>query len=275
LNFPKFWALGRSGDFEAWRWSDTSADDAQTLARDAAARVEAAFKASGGRRLERYLYGDRPLREPVLNMMVDATGTLIAAITRNSYGCDVLNAARAMFVDVDLPEPRGGGLLGSLFGKKKPESDSTLDAAIGKASAWAQSHDGWNWRIYRTKGGLRLLATHAEFDPKEAACSAAFDAVGADPLYRKLCDNQQSFRARLTPKPWRCGVRTPPARWPFQDANAEQAFEKWNGRYATASVSRATCKLLSPGNGAVHPSLQPIVELHDKLTRATSDLPLA
>jgi len=27
-----------------------------------------------------------------------------AAITRNSYGCLVLNTARVMFVDVDLPE---------------------------------------------------------------------------------------------------------------------------------------------------------------------------
>jgi len=275
MNFPKFWALGKSGDFLAWRWSDTSLEDAAASARQAATRVEAAFKASAGRRLERYLYGDRPLREPVLNSIVDDSGAMIAAITRNSYGCDVLNAARAMFVDVDLPEPRGGGLLGSLFGKKKPDSDPTLDVALGKADTWAQSHDGWNWRIYRTKGGLRLLATHALFDPTEAACGAAFDALGADPLYRKLCENQQSFRARLSPKPWRCGVPTPPARWPFQDARAEQAFEKWNGRYATASATRATCKLLSAGSGPVHASVQPIIDLHDKLTRASSDLPLA
>jgi len=121
----------------------------------------------------------------------------------------------------------------------------------------------------------RRSATHTQFDPNDAECNAAFDAVGADPLYRKLCEHQQSFRARLTPKPWRCGVRTPPARWPFQDAKAEQAFEKWSGRYATVSATRATCRLLSAGNGAMHPSLQPIVELHDTLTRATSDLPLA
>src|SRR5262249_46649224 len=156
--------------------SDTSADDAQTLARDAAARVEAAFKASGGRRLERYLYGDRPLREPVLTTMLDDSGVMVAAITRNSYGCDVLNAARAMFVDVDLAESRGGGLFESLFGKKKPVADPALDAAIAKAAAWAQSNGGWNWRIYRTKGGLRLLATHALFDPTETACGPTFDA---------------------------------------------------------------------------------------------------
>jgi hypothetical protein len=275
MNFPKFWALGTSGSFQAWRWSDASQDEAAGLARDAAVRIEAAFRASGGQ-LERYGYADRPLREPVISTINDAAGNVLAAVSRNSYGCDVLNAAQAMFVDVDLPEESkaAGGLLGSLFGRK-PQPNSAVDAAIAKASAWAQQQPGWNWRIYRTYGGLRLLATHALFEPSEAECGPAFEAVGADPLYRKLCQTQRSFRARLTPKPWRVRISAPPARWPFQNAAAQQAFDAWNGRYGAASADKATCRLLSDGGGSVIDSLQPIIELHDKVTRATSGLPLA
>ncbi len=55
-------------------------------------------------------YLDRPMREPVLREVKKDNGELAAVVTRNSYGCLVLNTARVMFVDVDLPElkPEGG-----------------------------------------------------------------------------------------------------------------------------------------------------------------------
>jgi hypothetical protein len=212
------------------------------------------------------------MREPVLREMHNAAGEVTSVVTRNSYGCQVLNSIVALFVDVDFPDqkPKGVGLFGSLFGRRAAEAQDPAKAAITKASAWAKSHPGWNWRIYRTKAGLRLLATHALFDPSDPVCERVFSAVDADPLYRKLCQTQKCFRARLTPKPWRCKLPHVPARWPFEDAAQEHAFGNWDAKYQTTCRTKATCQLLDQGSGEVHAELREIVALHDEMTRAMS-----
>ncbi|HEV1288085.1 MAG TPA: hypothetical protein VNU44_22355 [Bryobacteraceae bacterium] len=270
MRFPRFWAQGKAGVFAVWRWSDTSVQEAKEAAQAAAERLSALFKANNLPN-EKYGYGNRPMREPVVKEIRNSAGELAAAVTRNSYGCHVLNTSSALFVDVDLPEPKKsvGGLFGSLFGKPA-EPEDPAKTAMAKAAAWAQAHPGWNWRIYRTRGGLRLLATHALFDPADPVCERVFAAMNADPLYRKLCQTQECFRARLTPKPWRCKIGHPPARWPFEGAGEEQAFANWDAKYQAACRAKATCQLLDRGSAQVHPELKEIVTLHDEMTRAGS-----
>jgi hypothetical protein len=265
MNFPRFWARGQSGDFSVWRWSDASAEEARAAAQAAAERLAAKFEADEMPE-DRYGYGNRPLREPVLREMRNAAGELANAITRNSYGCQVLNSAVGLFVDVDFPPDKKQGLFSSLFGKKAGPEDQT-NAVIAKAGAWAHGHSGWNWRIYRTKAGVRLLATHALFDPADPVCEQVFVAMGADPLYRRLCQTQKCFRARLTPKAWRCGMGHPPVRWPFQEGE-ERLFATWDAKYQAACRSKATCQLLDKGSGVVHEELREMVQLHDEVTRA-------
>jgi hypothetical protein len=114
------------------------------------------------------------------------------------------------------------------------------------------------------------------FDPADALSEKAFDALDSDPLYRQLCKSQKCYRARLTPKPWRCGIPQRPERWPWPDAKIESRFQQWQSRYAKASDAYATCALITViGNREVHPDIQPIVNLHDEATRAGSKLPLA
>ena len=48
-------------------------------------------------------YPNRPFREQIIRELKDAAGQTSAVITRNAYGCLVLNTARMMFVDIDLP----------------------------------------------------------------------------------------------------------------------------------------------------------------------------
>lgn len=84
-----------------------------------------------------------------------------------------------------------------------------------------------------------------------------------------------SFRARLTPKPWRIGKAAPPGDSPREDERLRQAFEKWLQEYDRAAGSKATCQFVETiGSGTIHPEVAHIV-LHDERTRATSALPLA
>ena len=284
MHFPKFWAKATQSTREAsgqnvlascWRWSDLSFADAQASARQAVQQLAERF-AREGRPMSRYGYGDRPLRELVVREIRDAKGDLAAAISRNGYGCLVLNSARVMFVDVDVPELEGSGigLLRKLMGKPSPEV--LVQQAVERAEEWVRRNTNWGWRIYRTRAGLRLLATHGVFEPESAATQTAFEAMRADPLYRKLCQTQKCFRARLTPKPWRCGLTQAPGGWPFVDATAEGRFNSWVTRYQAAAQEKATCELISSvGNSMLHPEVQTLVQLHDELARVGSRLPLA
>jgi hypothetical protein len=106
--------------------------------------------------------------------------------------------------------------------------------------------------------------------------AVVFDAVCADPLYRVLCKAQKSFRARLTPKAWRCGFSAPPVRWPFADAAAESRFAEWERAYETACRGWATFHYVRGiGSGRVSDTVRPLVELHDRMSLAESGLPLA
>jgi len=276
MNFPPFWARGCSGDFFCWRWSFNSVAEAQSLADQAAQQLAERFAHGDFPPKHGGYYPNRPFREPVLQEIKNDAGETAAVVTRNSYGCLVLNTARVMFVDVDLPEPKPAGLFKKLFGGTAAAPVVTQDGAIAKVENWTRNNPDWGWRIYRTRAGLRLLATHALFDPEAAASDGVFDALGADPLYRQLCKAQKCYRARLTPKPWRCGVRHKPERWPFPDARAEKHFQKWDAQYQSFAAGWATCEFVKKiGNNEVHPAVQPILSVHDQMTRVESKSKLA
>ena len=278
MNFPQLWAKGSSGNFVCWRWSSQSIAEAQTLANQAAQQLADRFRDGDFPPKQGGYYPDRPFREQVLQEIKNEAGELCATVTRNSYGCRVLNTARVMFVDIDLPDPKSsGGLFRRLFSKRDPAAPArSQDEATTRIENWTRTHPAWGWRIYRTRAGLRLLATQGLVEADSQEAGSIFQALGADPLYRKLCATQKCFRARLTPKPWRCGVRSKPDRWPWLDAKAEKRFQKWEAQYQSYSFNWATCELLNQlGNPSVHPQVQSILKLHDEATRIESKLKLA
>jgi hypothetical protein len=276
MKIPKYW-IRREGDVQhpdgrslrlfAWGWSESSTSDADSRAGERFRSLEQ--RVSQGLDLPRgYAYGDRPVREQIVEEISGPDGQPDALLTRNSYGSLVLNAARSMFVDVDAA---AGFSLKILFGGSKPS-----DAKLGKLRDTLRVFVSASFRVYRTAAGYRLLATDRLYTPGSSESESLMRQVGADPAFIQLCRIQDSFRARLTPKPWRIGRPGPPGSFPREDAGLQRAFEQWLQEYDRAAASKATCQLVETiGSGTIHPDVAHIVQLHDERTRATSSLPLA
>jgi hypothetical protein len=278
MKIPRFW-IRRDGDVPhpdgrqlhlfAWGWSDTSASDAEARAAERFQSLEQ--RVSQGLDLPRgYAYGDRPVREQIIEEITGRDGQPDALITRNGYGSVVLNASRSMFVDVDgaAALSGGGGLLKSLFGGR--------DAQLDGLRQTLQSSGGGSFRVYRTAAGYRLLAIDRLYTPGSSESESLMRQVGADPAFIQLCRIQDSFRARLTPKPWRIGRTAPPGNFPREDEQLQQKFEQWVREYDRAAGSKATCRFVETiGIETIHPDVAHIVQLHDERTRATTTLPLA
>jgi len=267
-------------------WSQESLEAAREVARRTARRLAERLASRSGE-ARQYAYGERPLPEPILREFADGErGAPRAVVTRNSYGALVLNAAALMFVDIDRAEPVGaaaslaGALSGvlSLFGRAGPPAPAAgerPDAVVAEVEQVARA-SGLGARVYKTAAGYRALVTSTRLEPGSGVSEELLRRFGADPLYVRLCRLQESFRARLTPKPWRCGLRPPPVSFPFAGPAEESRFRAWEAEYEAATAGYATCRYLaSAGDGRVAPELADLVRYHDEATRADSRLPLA
>jgi hypothetical protein len=298
-------------------WSDASQDEAQAMA-DARAR-EALQRTVAGERLVRRepkVPYNGAVGVPIREEIVDRYGPTI--ITRNSYGARCLNTPNVLFVDVDAEPPFPARLLSSAavvamgagaYAWWRGESIGvalfvwvvafivlatavhTVSRAVSggverrvrtarrRIARFVASHAGWAVRVYRTPSGLRLMATHQLFEPNDPAVKAFFDAVGVDPVYARMCINQQCFRARLTPKPWRIGIaahmKPRPGVWPVAP-DRRPGRDRWIANYEAASRAYAACRFLEAvGTGAVHIDIETVRRLHDDASKALQDLPIA
>lgn len=303
-------STGRQITVRRFGWSMHSADDALAMAERRA--EEAMARLVAGETLRRrepkvpYNGADGlPIREEVLGRHGNEV------ITRNAYGARCLNAPNALFADVDFESPSGLkpilatlallALVSVLFGSHlggwrlglglliasvllSAPISTTLQklglALQGGSEALARrrlttflaTHTDWNVRVYRTPGGLRLLATHRPYDPGEPEVSEFFRSVAVDPLYARMCLNQNCFRARLTAKPWRIGIesnmRPRPGVWPVA-LESLPLRTSWVSEYERRALSFASCRFVeSLGSGVVHPRVQPVITLHDCESRS-------
>lgn len=151
--------------------------------------------------------------------------------------------------------------------------------AIRRVRRFLSAHPDWRVRMYRTPAGLRLMALHRLFDPREPAVQACFDALGADPVYARMCHNQHCFRARVSPKPWRMGLQRmrPPysAAWRPEHA-VLPARLAWVDAYQRKAQDYASCRYIETlGDGTVDADADAVRELHDLLCQAERDLVIA
>ena len=257
---------GSRACFVAHGWSDGDPAEARARALERARRV--AQRVAGGESQELqewYAYGDRPVREAIIDRN-DEQGWII---TRNAYGSLVLNTDRVMFIDLDDPVPQrsSGGLLGALFGRKSKADDEDHGAVVRRRVADVVSAlDGINLRLYRTAAGFRAIVTSECYEPASDLARQTLDAFEADPAYVRLCGIQESFRARLTPKPWRCsGVAAPEVRFPFKSEQETRRFDRWLRRYEKVIGRYAVCEMVETiGSGQIIDAARPIIDLHDR-----------
>src|SRR5690606_34611000 len=121
-------------------------------------------------------------------------------------------------------------------------------------------------RLYRTPGGYRAIVTSHTIPPKSDESRQLLTALGSDPLYVRLCEQQECYRARLTPKPWRIGLQVPDIQsFPRIDEQAEREMEAWIKRYEHASRTWAACEFIADfGVKTVHPDVAPVLAWHDE-----------
>jgi len=126
------------------------------------------------------------------------------------------------------------------------------------------------FRLYKTQMGFRLIATDKRHGPASRATIDLMQRLGSDPLYVKLCEKQECFRARISPKPWRIGQGRPPVRYP--DEKTQASYDAWCGDYDRRAQEYATCRFVRHlGAPAADAEIDALVRLHDKYCQAASD----
>jgi len=298
-------------------WSNDSQAAAEQMAGQRA--QEAFSRITSGetllRREPKIPYGGAegvPIREEVLSRHGEVV------ITRNSYGAHCLNTPDVLFADIDhdfsMPGnpfgclfylsvlislgigialrsiPVGGGAIAVLiligFYRSVMAKQWTAKAlgefssrALTKIRSFSETHRDWHMRIYRTPAGFRVLVLHQTFHPNEPVVGEFFNALGTDLVYVQMCRNQQCFRARVSPKPWRIGIsghmRPRPGVWPVKTEHLE-VRNKWIRDYESAATQFASCKFIEAlGSNFTDPKAANVRDLHDRMSQALSDRGIA
>ena len=271
MKIPPFWTTERSKGIDGQMWrlrgiSFTSMVEARERL-EARRGLRAEFLRTPGENFDDYRAKLRALDEigedeysvlllePVVQQLNEAL-----VITRNRYGVQVLNSTSLCFVDVDdVPLSFAETVRGWFGNKLTPE-----DKLLGIVRSLCEQDSSFGARVYRTHNGWRIMLTGNDLAPASPRMKQLFAALYADPLYATMCERQQCWRARLTPKPYRVGITRFPRPVDSESIHSPES-QKWIVRYESACVGKAVCRLVDCMGC---PILGEGVDLHDQLTQA-------
>ncbi|CAA6801244.1 MAG: Unknown protein [uncultured Thiotrichaceae bacterium] len=145
-----------------------------------------------------YEYTRGILAEKIHEELIDDDKKLQAVVTENRYGSLCLNTPSVAFIDLDKPGSKVKIKLQSQ--EKQAPYKQWIENSVKEYFGKNTEQSGV---LYETAEGMRLVFTHDLFTVSEAKQQGFFDIPYCDPLYVKMCEIQECFRARLTPKPWR------------------------------------------------------------------------
>lgn len=160
-------------------------------------------------------------------------------ITVNRFGFICLNSIRVFFGDIDAPS--------ELIQK----AQKTIDDV-------AHQHR-LSFRVYRTYAGIRLIETSQLWRANSQTTFKVLRELRCDEEYIQCVQRDDTFRARLSPKPW----RSDPSQTCFLWNDADPKKYLANPRWAVATYLRTT------GNRTVtNPEIKFVVDLHDEKCKA-------
>ena len=252
-----------------------------------------------------------PIREEILNEAGEAV------ITRNIYGAQCLNVKDVLFIDIDYDLKfssymwkgiiwigivaallmsfifKNGYILsvvgvllviGNLLKKKdcnnhNKKIENIERKTLERVELFCEKNSEFKFRVYKTPAGLRLLAINNTYNPKDENTVKVMKELGSDPNYIQMCINQNCFRARVSPKPWRINLKESlphkTSIWPYTEEKLK-ARQKWVDKYELKSQKYASCKYIQTiGTGEECREAIRIQKLHDELSRANEELPIA
>ncbi len=250
-----------------------------------------------------------PIREEIIDQLDDVI------ITRNSYGALCLNTPDVLFADIDFNDAPSRQLyfaglfalfllcaVSALFFKSwivlgigmlfsimisRQTAEKLLEIqhrfianpeqqGLALIRSFSQSHPTWHLRVYRTPKGFRVLVMHQIFDPRGEEAQQLFNALQADPNYVRMCKNQNCFRARISPKPWRIGLEALRSGvWPVKEQSMH-ARKVWVDEYQTRAEEYASCKFVEQlGSQLTHPKAKHVQSIHDPYCNANLNLEIA
>lgn len=168
------------------------------------------------------------------------------AITQNRYEAFILNADEMMIVDVDLRNEDG-------WMELDPVVTPSRAAALGALKVFCNENPGMGFRVYETACGLRYICTTHRFKADSRESLVIMRSLFCDPRYLVLCQKQATYRARLTPKPWRL-------------VDFDAPFSLWDNDWFEEGV---VCRRLdSVGSNVVLSGFMPMLNQHDAISGA-------
>lgn len=239
---------GRPQKIKCTAGSNHSNDDAAERCAAKAERVQKIIN----HQVERSWSYERPIREEVIRD-IDADNV----VTRNSYGALILNTTSLNIFDID----RYQRSFWEMFTFKKFDNKAAIVQKLKTLHA-QQTLPGTTWRIYETTKGIRLIVLGAYIEPSSEVFKKFCLQINADNLYAFMCQKQNCYRARLTPKPHRMKIPCIKYRCPIPEGQ-ETAYRDWVANYENESRNFAVCRLVEELGSKF--SDNAMVDFHDRI----------
>ncbi len=303
---------GRQFTIKRFGWSDISEEEAKKHADSRLAEAVKTLEEQGDvRRIDHKVsYNGAegiPIREEVVSKFQDIV------ISRNSYGALCLNTPDVLFADIDFEDKASFKLkamvftvlmftvfLASVFyhslmlfilGFFAISSLTSIVAefiyksiarfagsaeqkAINRVESILADLPELNMRLYRTPMGMRVLFMNNTYSPEDEKTIRILEYFRSDKLYVQMCKNQNCFRARVSPKPWRIGTQIAipgTGAWPVPDDRLTQRSE-WIRNYDRKAKDYASCRFISQlGSTAVNSKAEAVRNLHDEMCKANNN----